>query len=61
MSYADYPPVTMNNAITRMFDERFPDWRDGANLPKPPRDKSGDAELLARIKTRFEWVKQHAK
>ena len=61
MSYADYPPVTMNNAITKLFDERFQDWRNGANLPKPPRDKSGDAELLARIKSRFEWVKQHAK
>ena len=43
MSYADYPPATMNNAITKLFDERFPDWRHRANLRKPPRDKSGDA------------------
>lgn len=61
MSYADYPPVHMNNAVTALFDDRFPNWRGGANLPKPPRDKSRDAELLAEIKSRFEWLKHHAK
>lgn len=61
MTYADYPPVHMNNAATALFDGRFPNWRDGANLPKPPRDKSKDAELLKEIKQRFEWVKRNAK
>jgi hypothetical protein len=61
MRYADYPPVKMDNAITKLFDGRFPNWREGANLPKPPRDTSGDAALLAEIKSRFEWLKRHAK
>jgi hypothetical protein len=61
MTYADYPPVNMDNSITRLFDDRFPDWRQGANIPRPPRDTSGDAELLAKIKSRFEWAKRHAK
>ena len=61
MNYADYPPVTLDNAITRLFDSRFPRWRDGANLPRPPRDTSGDAALLAEIQSRFEWVQRHAK
>ena len=61
MNYTDYPPVKMDNAITKLFDDRFPNWREGANLPKPPSDTSGDAELLAEIKSRFEWLKRHAK
>ena len=24
MTYADYPPVKMNNAVTKLFDARFP-------------------------------------
>lgn len=61
MSYADYPPVSMDNAITKLFDQRFPNWRKGANLPRPPRDTSGDAELLAELKSRFEWLSRNAK
>jgi len=61
MTYADYPPVTMDNAITKLFDQRFPNWRDEANLPKPPRDTSGDAKLLADLKAKMEWLKRHAK
>ncbi len=61
MSYADYPPVKMDNAITKVFNARFPRWREGANLPQPPRDTSEDAELLAEIKTRFEWLRKNAK
>ncbi len=57
----DTTPVAMDNAITRVFDRKFPNWRVGANLPKPPRDTSGDAELLAEMNERFEWLKHHAK
>ena len=39
----------------------FANWRDGANLPKPPRDRSGDAELLKEIKSRLDYLKHHAK
>lgn len=60
MVYADYPPVKMDNAVTRVFDTRFPNWRDGANAPSPPRDTSGDAELLAEMKIRFEWLRKNA-
>src|SRR5487761_2258209 len=35
MTYADYPPVAMDNAITRVFDRKCPNWRVGANLPMP--------------------------
>lgn len=49
-SYAEYPPVHMNNAVTKSFDRYYPRWRDGANQPKPPRDKSKDAEILAKIR-----------
>jgi hypothetical protein len=61
MTYADYPPAKMDNAITKLFDQRFPTWRGGANMPKPPRDKSGDAELLADLKAKMDWLKRHAK
>ena len=61
MTYADLPPVKMDNAITKLFDDRFPNWRDKANLPKPPRDTSGDVELLAEMESRLAWLKRHAK
>lgn len=61
MTYADYPPVAMDNAITKAFDQKFPDWRQGANLLRPPRDTSGDAELLAEMKERLEWLRRNAR
>ena len=61
MRYADFPPVKIDNAITKLFDDRFQNWRDTANLPKPPRDTSGDAKLLAEMNSRLEWLKRHAK
>lgn len=61
MTYADYPLVHIDNAVTKLFDKRFPKWRDGANLPRPPRDESADAELLADLKGRSEWLERHAK
>lgn len=61
MVYADYPPVAMDNVITKIFDQKFPRWRAGANLPRPPRDTSADAALIAELNARMEWVKRHGR
>jgi hypothetical protein len=52
MTYADYPPVKMDNAITKLFDRRLANWRDKANLPKPPRDTSAIQSYLPRWRAR---------
>jgi len=33
MTYADFPPIAMDNAITRVFDRKVPDWRKGSEPP----------------------------
>jgi hypothetical protein len=59
--YADFPPVTLDNAFTQLFDRRDPNWRNGANLPEPPRDTSKDAEILAEAKARMEFLRKNAR
>ncbi len=61
MSYADYPPAHLDNAVNRIFDSRFQGWRNGANAPRPPRDNSGDAALLKELKEKFDFLRQNAK
>ncbi len=58
-SYADYPPVEMNNAITQIFDRFIPGWRIGANEPPPPRDPIADARLMEHLKSIEEAIDAH--
>ena len=32
MTYADYPPAAMDNAVTKVFDRKFPNWRAGGPI-----------------------------
>jgi len=49
-TYADFPPVHMDNAITRTYDLVIPGWREGANMPRPPRDPAADAKIMKELK-----------
>lgn len=60
-TYADYPPVHMDNAVTRAFDHFMPDWRDGANQPRPPRDPETDAKIMERLRPMMEAIEAHRK
>jgi hypothetical protein len=51
MTYADYPPVEMHNAITRAYDRFMPNWRIGANEPPPPSDPVEDARIMKRLRS----------
>ncbi|MGD1017137.1 MAG: hypothetical protein ABR863_11970 [Roseiarcus sp.] len=51
MTYADYPPIEMDNAITRAYDRFMPKWRIGANEPPPPRDPVADARLMEHLRS----------
>lgn len=55
-TYADYPPVEMDNAITRAYDKVMPGWRKGANQPKPPRDPEADKKILAHLRPMMEAI-----
>lgn len=51
MTYADYPPIEMDNAITRAYDRFMPDWRIGANEPLPPSNPADGARLMEHLRS----------
>jgi hypothetical protein len=51
MTYADYPPIEMDNAITRAYDQFIPNWRIGANEPPPPCDPAEDARIMEHLRS----------
>ncbi|AZN72286.1 hypothetical protein D5400_14260 [Georhizobium profundi] len=59
MTYADYPPVHMDNAITKAYDQIIPRWREGANQPKAPRDPLRDKQIMERLKPMLDAIKAH--
>jgi hypothetical protein len=61
MTYADYPPVKMNNAITQAYDRFMPGWREGANIPRPPRDPAEDARIMEHLRPMMEAIEAHNK
>jgi hypothetical protein len=61
MTYADYPPIEMDNAITRAYDRFMPDWRVGANEPRPPRDPAEDAHIMEHLRPMLDAVEAHKK
>lgn len=60
-TYADMPPVHMDNAVTCVFDRVFPDLREGANQPRPPRDPAEEARIMEQLRPMMEAIEQHRK
>jgi hypothetical protein len=58
MTYADYPPIEMDNAITKVYDRLIPGWRVGANEPQP-RDPDEDARVMERLKPFMDAIEAH--
>jgi hypothetical protein len=58
-TYADYPPVEMDNEVTRAYDRFMPGWRIGANEPPSPRDPIKDKLLMEHLKAIEEAVDAH--
>lgn len=61
MTYADYPPVHMDNAVTGAYDRCMPGWREGANLPRPPRDPEADKKVMDHLRPMMDAIKAHNK
>jgi hypothetical protein len=59
MTYADYPPIEMDNAITRAYDRFLPNWRIGANEPPPPRNPDEDKRLMEHLRSVERAVDAH--
>lgn len=59
MTYADYPPAHMDNAVTQAYDRYLPGWRSGANKPRPPRDPEADKKIMEEIKPMMEAIRAH--
>ncbi len=58
MTYADYPPIEMENAITRAYDRFMPGWRVGANEPQP-RDSAEDARVMEHLKPIMDTIEAY--
>lgn len=58
-TYADYPPVHMDNAVASTYDKIIPNWREGANKPKPPPDPEEDARTMERLKPFMDALEAH--
>jgi hypothetical protein len=57
-TFADFPPVNLDNAVTRIFDRHIPGWRTGANEPRPAISPEKNARLIAELKPRFEELER---
>lgn len=57
-TYADYPPVTMDNTITRAYDKILPGWREGANVPPPPLDADAERKILESFRPVMDAIKR---
>jgi hypothetical protein len=59
ITYADYPPIETDNAITRAYDRFMPRWRIGANEPPPPCDPIEDARLMEHLRSIEKAIDAH--
>ena len=55
-TYAQFPPVHLDNAITKAFDKALPDWRRDANKPRPPISPAENAAIMARLKPMMDAI-----
>jgi hypothetical protein len=60
-SYADYPPPDLDNVVTRLYDRQIPNWREGANQPKPPIAKEENDRIMKEVRAKFEAMQRARK
>jgi hypothetical protein len=59
MSYAKYPPLHMNNAVTAAYDHISPSWREAATAPpEPPMSKAESKALFERLKRNLSALRE---
>ena len=49
LRYASYPPTELDNAVTQLYDLRFPDWRELAKQPKLTVTKEQEARIVKKM------------
>jgi hypothetical protein len=58
LQFAHYPPSAMDNAVTRLWDQHGPGWREAANASEArlgePRDEPRDSKTVADLRVRIE-------
>jgi hypothetical protein len=60
-SYADYPPLALNNAITKIYDRVIPKWRDFANTPRVKITPEINDKLMAHLKPMVDAIERQRK
>lgn len=58
LKFAHFPPSEMDNAVTRLWDQHWPEWREAAKEHETrlgqPRDEPRDRETVAEMRSRIE-------
>ncbi|CDZ60473.1 Putative paraquat-inducible protein B [Neorhizobium galegae bv. orientalis] len=58
-AYANFPPAHMNNAVTQAYDKVIPDWRVGANEPRPPISPEENARIMEHLRPMMDAMRKH--
>jgi hypothetical protein len=59
--YADFPPPDLDNGVTRLYDLYMPNWRVGANKPRPPISPEESERLMKKIRPVMEMMQRARK
>jgi hypothetical protein len=60
-SYADYPPLALDNAVTKIYDQVIPNWREFANRPRVKITPEINDKLMARFKPMMDAIERQRK
>jgi len=60
-TYANFPPPECDNVVTRIYDKFIPDWRVGANQPRPKIDPAEEAKIMAELRPMMEAMEARRK
>lgn len=60
-SYADYPPVALNNAVTQVYDKIILDWRQHAAKPRTKITPEMNDKIMAHLKPMMDAIEKQRK
>lgn len=58
-TYADFPPTSLDNAATKLFDKRIPNWRTLAKIERKPLSEADRQRTYEGIKPFVEAIKRY--
>jgi hypothetical protein len=57
--YANFPPASLNNAVTEIFDKRLPEWREHSKIERHPLTAEERKRSRASIEPILQALERH--